>query len=420
MLSQPSMTLIAAYDPASLNQHSRNNNPGNRLRSASDLEDLGIIEPREKGRIKELMSNGDEKLQEALDKFEEGDSNHLENLVNNGVISKKSSIDLLEDLDFHFLQQAGLEQLETQHDGSQQQNFAVGNTPIAPTPSSSSSSSGQTPSASLPPVPSSFLSATSSMLSAALNSGNGNNTGGGGWRNRTHDLTLDDITFDEEFDEGCRGRSNSITSVNSMSGLGMNSSSMSFDGQNYTDVFDHDTFSDHHRLSSQGSNMGITLPLNGGGGGSNQPRPNTRPSSRRNVLTISTSKLTCTTTPSDPIDIPSSNHRSKNRGGNSIAALVDAGDRMNEFDHFDAINNGVGHMDHEDDMNNGTHYVGAYSPESRRRRVARFMEKRGRRIWTKKVKYDVRKNFADSRMRVKGRFVRKEDEELLRDLLSLT
>ena len=103
-------------------------------------------------------------------------------------------------------------------------------------------------------------------------------------------------------------------------------------------------------------------------------------------------------------------------------------DRMNEFDdHFDAINNGVGHMDNGDggnmgdDMNNGgTHYVGAYSPESRRRRVARCMEKRGRRIWTKKVKYDVRKNFADSRMRVKGRFVRKEDEELLRDLLSLT
>lgn len=36
------------------------------------------------------------------------------------------------------------------------------------------------------------------------------------------------------------------------------------------------------------------------------------------------------------------------------------------------------------------------------------------------VKYDVRKNFADSRMRVKGRFVKKEDEELLRELMSIT
>jgi hypothetical protein len=33
----------------------------------------------------------------------------------------------------------------------------------------------------------------------------------------------------------------------------------------------------------------------------------------------------------------------------------------------------------------------------------------------KKVKYDVRKNFADSRLR--GRFVQKEDEQLLRELL---
>ena len=34
------------------------------------------------------------------------------------------------------------------------------------------------------------------------------------------------------------------------------------------------------------------------------------------------------------------------------------------------------------------------------------------------MKYDVRKNFADSRLRVKGRFVKKEDEELLRELMS--
>ena len=43
-----------------------------------------------------------------------------------------------------------------------------------------------------------------------------------------------------------------------------------------------------------------------------------------------------------------------------------------------------------------------------------FYEKRKQRVWTKKVKYDVRKNFADSRLRVKGRFVKKEDEEWIR------
>jgi len=46
-------------------------------------------------------------------------------------------------------------------------------------------------------------------------------------------------------------------------------------------------------------------------------------------------------------------------------------------------------------------FIGAYSPESRRQRIERFIEKRNRRVWTKKVKYDVRKNFADSRLRVK-------------------
>lgn len=55
-------------------------------------------------------------------------------------------------------------------------------------------------------------------------------------------------------------------------------------------------------------------------------------------------------------------------------------------------------------------YVGAYSPAERRRRIERFLEKRRLRVWQKNVKYDVRKNFADSRIRVKGRFVKKEDQ----------
>jgi CCT motif len=65
-------------------------------------------------------------------------------------------------------------------------------------------------------------------------------------------------------------------------------------------------------------------------------------------------------------------------------------------------------------------WIGAYSPESRKVRIARFLEKRNHRVWTKTVKYDVRKNFADSRLRVKGRFVKKEDELLMRELMSLT
>lgn len=65
-------------------------------------------------------------------------------------------------------------------------------------------------------------------------------------------------------------------------------------------------------------------------------------------------------------------------------------------------------------------YIGSYSPEARRKRIERFLEKRKHRVWSKKVDYDVRKNFANSRLRVKGRFVKKEDEELLCHLLSFT
>ena len=79
-----------------------------------------------------------------------------------------------------------------------------------------------------------------------------------------------------------------------------------------------------------------------------------------------------------------------------------------------SIVDGLMEVDRPDD------WVGAYSPESRKVRLERFMEKRKHRVWQQKVKYDVRKNFADSRLRVKGRFVKKEDELIMRELMSLT
>ncbi|GMH98190.1 hypothetical protein TrST_g839 [Triparma strigata] len=65
-------------------------------------------------------------------------------------------------------------------------------------------------------------------------------------------------------------------------------------------------------------------------------------------------------------------------------------------------------------------WVGAYSPQFRIVRIQRFLEKRECWVWTKKVMYDTRKNFADSRMRVKGKFVKKEDEVLMKELMILT
>lgn len=53
-------------------------------------------------------------------------------------------------------------------------------------------------------------------------------------------------------------------------------------------------------------------------------------------------------------------------------------------------------------LNNGQRMIGTYTLASRRKLLDRFLEKRKNRTWKKKIKYDVRKNFADSRLRVKG------------------
>lgn len=84
-----------------------------------------------------------------------------------------------------------------------------------------------------------------------------------------------------------------------------------------------------------------------------------------------------------------------------------------------AVNESEQHREGSSPSTDGK-YIGSYSPEARRKRIERFLEKRKRRVWAKKVDYDVRKNFANSRLRVKGRFVKKEDEELLCQLMSYT
>ena len=65
-------------------------------------------------------------------------------------------------------------------------------------------------------------------------------------------------------------------------------------------------------------------------------------------------------------------------------------------------------------------WIGAYSPASRRVRLERFLAKRLQRVWTNTVIYDGRKNFADIRLRVKGRCIKKEDELMMPELISLT
>jgi hypothetical protein len=57
----------------------------------------------------------------------------------------------------------------------------------------------------------------------------------------------------------------------------------------------------------------------------------------------------------------------------------------------------------------GVKYIGAYTLEERRLRIARFHEKRKERIWQHTVKYNCRRKLAVGRVRVKGRFVKCEE-----------
>jgi hypothetical protein len=52
--------------------------------------------------------------------------------------------------------------------------------------------------------------------------------------------------------------------------------------------------------------------------------------------------------------------------------------------------------------------IGRLTPEERYAKIRRYKEKRARRTWSKKINYGCRKRVADNRLRIKGRFVTKE------------
>jgi hypothetical protein len=57
--------------------------------------------------------------------------------------------------------------------------------------------------------------------------------------------------------------------------------------------------------------------------------------------------------------------------------------------------------------------IGSLTAEQRLSKIKRYKEKRERRVWSKKINYCCRKRVADNRLRVKGRFVTKEQAKTL-------
>jgi len=58
--------------------------------------------------------------------------------------------------------------------------------------------------------------------------------------------------------------------------------------------------------------------------------------------------------------------------------------------------------------------IGKLTVDERLAKVRRYIEKRNRRKWMKKVSYHCRKHVADNRLRIKGRFVKNcEQQEIM-------
>ena len=85
-------------------KRSRQGSISGRLRTASDLEDMGWITSSQKGLFKDLIISDDPVLRNALDKYESGNVQELKGFIRRGSLSgRRQSIDLLDTLDLDFL-----------------------------------------------------------------------------------------------------------------------------------------------------------------------------------------------------------------------------------------------------------------------------------------------------------------------------
>lgn len=121
-----------------------------------------------------------------------------------------------------------------------------------------------------------------------------------------------------------------------------------------------------------------------------------------------------------PVEIlPRLRSHARTRRRNSVANAYTRKIRAGSID-SDAIHSEPGERNqYEMVCISSNRKVGIYSPEERKELIRSFLKKRKKRVWQKKIKYRVRKTFADSRLRVKGRFVSKEAEAQLRECLVL-
>ena len=407
-----------------------------RLRSASDLEDTGMISREQKAILKDLLIAGDSSVQAAIDKYETGDPTALEEMIKSGaLLAGRADVDLLGDLDLDFL---------NVHGGDDNMMFG-GNVDDIGGDKHNSNSTAKQP---------------DSVQQQHMGGQQRSATGGDG---------IGELEFNADF------TTNSTTAVGpqhqvrhqtyvkargySIDDIGVNnrtrSNSLALPGMLLDGV-------NPDEVSSVGFEQWMDTHVAGGGSGSaaQHKQQSNDANGILNILNASqfsgdvevlmggktASTLTQleekkkTAKPKKERKKYTKKDKSEPRERKSQAKMKGMMANMNnagggdEEEENKEVPSGLGRPRSMSDPNLAVRldgygllhvdgpegWVGAYSPTSRHLRVNRFLEKRNQRTWTKKVKYNVRKNFADSRLRVKGRFVKKEDEMLMRELMSLT
>lgn len=431
----------------------------------SDLENRGIIDNREKGILKDLIISGDDALQAALDNYEKGDTSAIEVLVKSGVFRNRNSsdIDLLGDLDLDFL--------SMQEDFNNDDSNHTSSKPI-PIPYNRPSSANSGPIH----YPSKLNSGTSTPRDRANSPSQTSFDGIGelefnavysGANNDQNSNTIQSqpVSF---ADLKRKTRSDSVGlqrfRANSLAFDGLFEDSNAVDQQSVGKWMDRPVVQEEKNkplkkrgqvpniVGANGALYIIHDPTQKSNSFSldeeMQNKEDTQASMKnrekivKKELKMRESQLKKERKEKEAKDRQEKremkalrqDEKRKLKKGASSMKRNSGGDFGESDEERKEVISGTGRPRSLSDPNlsigldqNGLmhvegppDWVGAYSPESRKIRIERFLAKRNHRVWVKKVKYDVRKNFADSRLRVKGRFVKKEDELLMRDLMSLT
>eukprot|EP01083_Nonionella_stella_P153490 493217_1 len=450
-----------------------------RLRSMSDLETRGIIDRQQKGILKDLIISGDDALQKAIDKYEGGDTSALESMIKSGALQSKntSDIDLLGDLDLDFLSMKSEFGTDVPHIASKAipiPGMSVGMNMNLNQSNSNSfpNSRASTPSVGAPHTIGADIGQGSSYdgindldfnadygastvnenasTTFAPQETTGNRiqipvtTQSGPpkkradsiadlYRSRANSLAFG-ILLDEPGADDPVGRWMDLETPQTPQGGAIPNESRPLKKRVSSQVIDANgglyIINDNDKVNARMDTSNMTKAEIAAM--KRKEREEKKALREAEKALKDAEKLAKREKKQRDAQLKKANKASKkNKKNESGKKRKDEG---SDDDEPMIVISGTGRPRSLSDPNltisldeNGLmnlegppDWVGAYSPESRKIRIERFLAKRHHRVWVKKVKYDVRKNFADSRLRVKGRFVKKADEMLMRDLMSLT